>query len=163
MKEALKGREKISVSCQHFQKTSEAVPVSEAWIKWAFSMKWEYSKDRNDSEENKRTFLTALAARCGLKDVLGWLKRQGCVFDWRTGAAAARGGHIKVLKYLKSQGGEFDSDTCEYAAEGGHLDVLKYLKSEGASFDKDTCYRAAEYGHINVLKYLKSEGAPLDK
>jgi len=165
MKEALKGRERINVSCEHYKK-KEAVPVSEAWIKWAFSMKWEYEPRIPvwyDSEKNKRTFLMFVAARCGLKGALGWLKRQGCAFDSETRYGAARGGHIKVLKYLKSEGLAFDSDTCYGAAEGGHIDVLEYLKSEGAPFDSATTRNAAYGGHIKVLKYLKSEGVPFDE
>ena len=155
----------------------ESVPVSEDWIKWAFSMKWEYADEDDENlldvnrkykstrrserrKEKKKAFLVELAARGGYKDLLCWLKSRRCVFDVRTAYGAALGGQIEVLKYLKSEGVEFRQRTGGYAAKGGHIEVLKYLKSEGMPLGSGICCWAAGAGHIEVLKYLRSERAP---
>ena len=152
----------LTTRTRHYRMIDGYVPVSEDWIKWAFSMEWEYGDEDEDSVEQKDELLTHLAGRGGFKDVLIWLKSEGCVLGNDACYGAAYGGHIKVLKYLKSEGVSFDEYTCKAAAEGGHMKVLKYLKSEGVAFDSETCRGAAEGGHIKVLKYLKSEGVPFD-
>merc|ERR1712176_149925 len=167
MKEALRSRENtvytgkrrkmlLTTRTEHYRKL-DGVPVSEDWIKWAFSMKWRYAARRKYNEENKGRLLTFLAGRGGFKDVLVWLRSEGCDLAWNVCDYAARFGHLDVLKYLKSEGVEFNSWTCRGAAERGHIDVLKYLKSEGVEFDKWTCFGAAQGGHLEVLKWLRSE------
>ena len=170
MKEALKERKgstqtsvKWLTSSQKHYKTKGGVPVSREWIKWAYSMKWEYSYKSLYNDEDKEGLLPFLAGRGGFKDVLVWLKSEGCVLDINACWGAALGGHIKMLKYLKSEGVAFDKETCRHAARGGHLKVLKYLRSEGVSFDSSTSGGAAQGGYINVLKYLKTKGASFDK
>ena len=166
MKEALRSRNAestagkwLATTMKHWMKSN--VPVTEDWIKWAFSMKWEYAEGIH--HESKGALLTFLAGRSGFKDVLVWLKSKGCVVDSIASLGAVINGHIKVLKYLKSEGMAFDSDTCKDAAINGHIKVLEYLKSEGVPFDSRTCEGAAEGDHIEVLKYLKSEGAPFNQ
>ena len=132
--------------------------VTEDWIKWAFALKWEYAKDRRDNEWYKISFLTRTAARCGFKDVLCWLRNQGCELNKFLSRVAAGKGQLEVLQYLHSEGAPFDSITCKSAAEGGHLEVLQYLKSIGMYFDTETGVEAAYGGHVEVLKYLKNEG-----
>merc|ERR1712157_576102 len=88
--------------------TKECVPVSEDWVKWAFSMmKWECGK-----EKQKMDFFMFVAARGGSKDALIWLKSQGCALNVHASEGATFGGHLKLLKYLKSKGIPFSSKTC---------------------------------------------------
>jgi hypothetical protein len=162
-KEKAGTKSKRLTTSQKYYMENEGVPVSEDWIKWAFSMKWEYPKKSRYNEDKKKGFLVFLAARCGHKDLLGWLKSRGCRLGVNACHGAAQGGHIEALKYLKSEGQSFDRWTCWDAALGGHIKVLEYLKNEeGVSFDKRTCRRAALNGHLHVLKYLRSERVPLD-
>jgi hypothetical protein len=118
--------------------SDDCVPVSEDWIKWAFSTKWEYAKEYNEkyNEKEKRSSLAYLAARGGFRDLVVWLKSQGCAFDWETAKGAAIGGHLKILKYLKGKRVSFDSRTSRGAALGGHIKVLKYLKREGVTLGR---------------------------
>jgi hypothetical protein len=61
-------------------------------------MRWEYAWKRKYNEEKKMDFLTYLAGHGGYKDVLVWLKRQGCALGSEVGYGAVRGGHPEVLK-----------------------------------------------------------------
>jgi hypothetical protein len=174
----------LKTSRKHYKK--EGVPVSEEWIKWAFSMKWEYAKNKENekNEAHKRSFIVYLAARGGFKDeVFGWLKSRGCAFDSDACKAAAGAGHVKVLEYLKSEGMAFGQDTCLSAAKGGHIEVLRYLSSVGTSLNENSGKTALEFfvdslkcsmdkssgvekriqitimrkGPLEVIKYLRSE------
>ena len=157
----------LTTSRKHYVENEKA-PVSRGWTKWAFSLKWEYAEGGSckgaHNEEKKRAFLVFIAARCGFKDVLGWLRSRGCELGVNACHGAALGGQIQTLKYLKNEdGASFDRWTCWDAALGGHIKVLKYLKNEeGMSFDSRTCRRAALKGHLQTLKYLRSERVPLD-
>jgi hypothetical protein len=112
----------------------------------------EYADKKKDHNgKYKGEVLAYLASRGGYKDVLVWLKKQGCVLGRDASGGAAQGGHIKVLKYLKSEGVAFDKRVCFETAAGGHIDVLKYLISERAPFDhEDICSVAAQEGHLDV-------------
>merc|ERR1712188_237240 len=108
----------LTTRVKHY-KEDYVVPVSEDWIKWAFTMKWEYAdKEREDNERNKSNLLTHLAAQGGFKDVLVWLKDKGCEPKESAPYPAAGGGHVDVLEYLKSVGVPFDEHTCRNAARG---------------------------------------------
>jgi len=140
------------------------VSVSEDWIKWAFSMKWEYQVrereydeyEKEENEKRKKKFLMYVAARGGFIDVLQWLKSRGCVFDKykinsKVCAGAAFGGHYKVLKYLKREGVPFDEDT--------YSDFEDFQGEVRSGTELSLTYnQAVKGGHIKVLKYLKSEG-----
>ena len=165
MKESLGARKGNTATADKWLRTSwahyhsfEGVPVSEDWIKWAVSMKWEYDKERDENEKIRRKFLTYLAGRGGFRDVLVWLKSQRYFRGSQACSGAAQGGHIKILKYLKSEGVKFDPSACEGAAKGGHIDVLKYLKGEGVWPGDEAAKCAAQEGHIDVLKYLLRPG-----
>jgi hypothetical protein len=152
----------LTTRVKHYMK-EESFFVSEDWIKWASSMKWEYvAESPYRKEENKGKILTYLAARGGLNDVLGCLKIQGLLRDAWAWHGAALGGHVKVLEYLKGEGVPLDFWASRDAARGGHIDVLEYLRSEGMSFGPGECRQAALGGHLDVLKYLRSEGARFD-
>merc|ERR1712157_155114 len=64
MKEALRSRKNtvytgkrrkmlLTTRTKHYMNIEGAPPVSEDWIKWAFSMKWRYAKERKYNEKNK--------------------------------------------------------------------------------------------------------------
>merc|ERR1712072_1508247 len=167
MKESLRGRKTtvftgkrrkliLTTRVKHY-KEDYVVPVSDDWIKWAFSMKWEYAEERGypyPNEEKKGGLLTFLAACGGYKDVLVWLKSQGCSLGIDACCGAAQRGHIKVLKYLKREEVPFNSYTCREAAEGGQLSVLQWLRSEEVNcpWDIQECLHFANrYKHREVI------------
>jgi hypothetical protein len=172
--EALKEQEKKSKRKRANQKMrtvyyyhfNSRVRVSDDWIKWAFSMKWEWENLRDETEEHKKNLLLRVAGYAGSETSLCWLKKQGCDLGREACWGAARGGQLKLLKWLKSEIPSFaeyiDPSMCHNAAFGGHVKVLEYLKSEGMAFNSAACSKAAVTGHLDVLKYLKSEGAPFD-
>ena len=104
------------------------------------------------------------AASKGRKNVIEFLREQGCPWNEEaTCSAAAQGGHLNLLKYLHENGCPWNEYTCECAAGGGHLNVLKYAHENGCPWNEETCSRAAEGGHLHVLKYAHENGCPWDE
>ena len=141
--------------------------VSEDWIRWAFSMKWDYRRDKRYDdrfwlEVEKQSVLVGLAARWGFQDMLIWLKSKGCALGDEACSNAALGGHLQLLQFLKGEGVEFTWEHCNSAISGGHLDVLKYLDRKGVECDFTAVHSAASNGHVDILKYLKSRGHSFD-
>ena len=68
-----------------------------------------------------------------------------------------------VLQWLRSEGCPWDSNTCYKAAEKGHLSVLQWARSEGCPWNLDVYYAAAEDGHISVMQWARNNGCHWDK
>ncbi|KAL6067975.1 Ankyrin repeat domain containing protein [Balamuthia mandrillaris] len=109
---------------------------------------------------------TCVAARAGNKELLLWLRENGCVWGVGTFAATASTGNMGMLQWLLEEGCPWDKSTCREAAAGGHLEALKWLqwaRSEGCPWSAKTCSAAARHGHLHVLQWLRKEGCRWDE
>ena len=52
----------------------------------------------------------------------------------------------EVLLWLRANGCPWDEETCTCAAEGGHLEVLQWARANGCPWDRQT--RQIASGHI---------------
>lgn len=98
------------------------------------------------------------AASGGKRDIIQFLRENGCEWDWAIPCIVARCGHLELLKWMKEEGCPFDSFTCAGAAEGGNLDILKWLRSQGCEWGPWTIAHAAREGHFEMMVWAWENG-----
>lgn len=97
----------------------------------SFFVKEEYAKGDDDSGNYQKNFLMFLAvARGGFRDVLDWLKSQGCDLGKDACEAAAEGGHhTMVLRWLRKEC-PWNLEKCiSAAAQNQNVDMSEWIQS----------------------------------
>lgn len=75
---------------------------------------------------------------------------------------AASYGNIDILKYLHKNGCPWDWKTCKYAVETDCLECLEYAHKNGCLWNEDVMNTAIQYGSINCIKYLDLNNCPTE-
>ena len=96
------------------------------------------------------------AAKGGHRNVLKWMKKQGCDWHIKIFAAAANGGHLELLKWLKENGCPSPKNICSKAV--CHPEVMRWLITQGHIVNQQTSRCAVKHGLLDLLSWLQSMG-----
>jgi hypothetical protein len=101
------------------------------------------------SKVNKK--FTKCASDKKYKYIVIWNKNTACII-------AARDGYFDVLKYLRKIDCRWDYRTCTNAARNGHLEILKWAYANGCEMCVSQCIREAKRKkQKKTIKWLESQ------
>ena len=111
--------------------------------------------------------LPKFAARNNDLELIKFLKRNNCPFNYDTWVEAIQEQNMEILKYLKKNRIDINQYTLKIAAMTGNIEifkfVLKYLEKKYCIIDSvSLCNYAIMGGSLSMLKWLLKEGYRLD-
>lgn len=74
------------------------------------------------------------AALYGKKDVIKWLRKKGCPWNYSACSAAAVGNCLSLLKWLRKKDCPWNSLTCECALYHKHIELFNWAKENGCPY-----------------------------
>ena len=122
-------------------------------------------------------FVSENAVRGGHKDLLLWLKEQGCPISTSLPEDAAKSKNLELLKWLRRFGNRlvytfppprhgqrwmsWGTGVWNGAAASGHIPTLEWLsKQVGSYWGRDTCAYAALHNHKDAILWLHGQNPP---
>jgi hypothetical protein len=173
----------LTTNAKHYTKV-DAPPVTKDWIKWAFSMKWEYRLGENATEVE--AYRSELKRKKFEENPYHDFEESDVAvyFDGGIERQLARK-KVNMLYYLIGRGGfkdllvslkdkdcsmlcpsefgftyEFRESACCGALEGGHIKVLKYARNNEREIRSDClcAYLFNQYKYSNYSRYIARGG-----
>jgi hypothetical protein len=102
------------------------------------------------------------AARIGNRDILWWLRLEGCPWNARTFSSAINGdADLLTLKWLHHEKCPWGVEAFIAAVKRGDLEILRWLREKQCPWDAEFYLAAVEKKNGEVLQWLRQEKCPL--